>query len=189
MSNIAENLRVLVWFFYKDRDYDKTKALSQLALRTGISEDRLYLFLTGGEVPSGHEVDILSDVFKVNHTELYYEDLLSIYCINVLAENIRYLFKQLPRGGKKEFATWADTHESTVARWISGETVPGKENQQKIKEYFKLEPDEDLVNRPLFLSLEPVGMLEKRKACQKLLDELSPEEFARLYPALKKLLS
>jgi hypothetical protein len=190
MDQLVKNLRILMWTCVKEKayDYPSEKSLTFFSVRTGLPGDRLHAFLLGKQVPSDHEAERISSVFGFNKEELYLSNLIEEFNVNILSENIDYLFKQLPRGGLTEFTEWVGVDQSSVSRWRHGQT-PGKQNLEKIKEYFRLNNTEDLKSSLLFLSLEPVGDRQRKNECIRLLNELEVEEFAKMYPALKKLLS
>lgn len=165
------------------------KCLAAFAGKTGLPGERLQALILGKDVPGDDEVVKICDAFGFTPEELYYGNLLDEYQVNVITENIRYLFRQLPRGGITDFAKWTGIDESTVHRWIRKGQTPGKEKLKKIKEYFQLNESEELERDLLFLNLEPVGDVQRKKECIRLLEQMPPHEFSKIYPALKKLLS
>lgn len=190
MDQLVKNFRILMWTCVKEKAYDYTgeKALSFFSERTGLPAERLRAFLTGREVPADCEAERISSVFGFSKEELCFSNLIEEFEVNILSENIDYLFNQLPRGGLTEYAKWAGVDPSTINRWIHGQT-PGKQNLEKIKEYFRLNNSEDLESSLLFLSLGPVGDRQRKNECMKLLEEMEVKEFSELYSAIKKLLS
>ena len=107
----------------------------------------------------------------------------------MLRENVKALLDTLPHGGQLAFAKEIDVDATTVSRWATGKSVPKSQaNLSAIRKYFHLPANVDLEATPLFLDLEPVGGIAKRKQLQQLLAELSTAKIDELYAALRKLL-
>lgn len=190
MDQIIKNLYILMWLCVKGNayDYSSENALVLFSERVGLQVERLRELLSGKAVLSDQEIDRISCIFGFSKEELCLSNLLDEFKVNVLSENIGYLFRQLPRGGLAEYAKWSGVDPSTINRWIHGQT-PGKQNLEKIREYFQLNDSEDLEESLLFLSLGPVGDRQRKNECMRLLGELKEEEFSKMYHAIKKLLS
>ncbi len=189
MDKLLQNLHVLLWAC-KERDYNmsREKALDIFSRRAGVPQERITTFLLKKDVPSNKEITQIASAFYFEVAEIYHGDLLDNYGINFLRENISYLFSLIPRG-KAEFARRAKIDPTTVNNWVKRGQMPEKSNLKKISEYFGLSEEEDLTQAPLFLELKPAGAGQRKRECQMLIDEMPTDEFAKLYPALKKLLS
>ena len=88
---------------------------------------------------------------------------------------------------KKALSKAVDIDPSTLSRWKKGLTVPDKYHLRLICEYFHIAED-SLRTEFLFLDLEPVTTQSKKNLCKEWIDQMSPEEFDALFPALKKLI-
>jgi hypothetical protein len=106
----------------------------------------------------------------------------------VLVENLRFLFDALGHGGKKHVAAELSIDPTTVSRWLSGAFEPQGPSLRQLVTYFGLSPNIDLRETPIFLSIEPVAVAERRRWLHARIDALSPEEFRELYPALRRML-
>jgi transcriptional regulator with XRE-family HTH domain len=118
---------------------------------------------------------------------LRFADLVSDSC-NVLVENLKFLFDTLGRGGKKSVAEELGVAQTTVSRWLNGSYEPQAYNLRQMIIYFGLRPDTDLRETPVFLSVEPVALTERRNWLHSRLNALSSADLRDLYPALRRLL-
>ena len=120
--------------------------------------------------------------------ELRFSDLVSDSQLKVLAENLRYLLDECPRGGKKQLAETLQVTPTTVSRWLGESTGISSRQLSKLNQYFVLPADVDLRLYPLFLDVEPAAVSQRRKWVLDHLQALTDDEFQSLYPALKRLL-
>lgn len=103
-------------------------------------------------------------------------------------ENLKFLFESLDRGGKKRLAAELSIDPTTVSRWLSGASQPQGPSLRHLSDYFGLPAGTDLRETPIFLSVEPVATVDRRRWLQARIDGLSPDELRDLYPALKRML-
>jgi transcriptional regulator with XRE-family HTH domain len=118
---------------------------------------------------------------------LRFGDLVSDGC-NVLVENLKFLFNTLGRGGKKSLAHELGVAQTTVSRWLNGSNEPKAYNLRQMIIYFGLKPETDLRETPVFLSVEPVALTDRRNWLHGRLNALSSYDLRELYPALRRLL-
>jgi hypothetical protein len=121
-------------------------------------------------------------------SDIRYSDLLADSGREVLAENLRFLFGSLEHGGKKSLAKSFEIDPTTISRWLAGTSEPQGPALRQIGAYFGLPMDADLRHDPVFLSMEPVSVVAKRKWLRERVNSLSNEELNELYPALRRLL-
>jgi transcriptional regulator with XRE-family HTH domain len=118
---------------------------------------------------------------------LRFADLVSSDC-DVLRENLAYLMNALGHGGKKALAATLSVDPTTISRWLNGTSQPNEATLRQLAAYFGVSAGTDLRSYPVFLSLEPVALTERRQWLISSLENLSPDEFRDLYPALRRML-
>jgi transcriptional regulator with XRE-family HTH domain len=122
-------------------------------------------------------------------SDLLFTDLLEASGRNMLAENLKFLFDDLERGGKKKLAEFFNVDPTTISRWLAGSSEPQGPGLRRLVSYFNLPMDTDLRRDPVFLSLEPVSSVAKRHWVRDRLDKLSDTDLQELYPALRRMLA
>jgi transcriptional regulator with XRE-family HTH domain len=146
-----------------------------------------------GEIQDRHigqeQLGRLSVLFGLGEDgeELRFQDFLPDDC-NVLLENINYLVDGLEHGGKRTLASELGVDPTTVSRWLSGKIEPSGTTRSALASYFNLPPNTDLRTDPVFLSVEPISIYDQRQWVKQRLDSMCREEFAPLYPALRRML-
>jgi transcriptional regulator with XRE-family HTH domain len=105
-----------------------------------------------------------------------------------LAENLRFLFSGLGHGGKKSLASKLGIDPTTVSRWLSGAYEPQPASLSQLVSEFGLPSGTNLEEDPVFLSIEPVSLIERREWINKRINVLSSDELRELFPALRRLL-
>jgi hypothetical protein len=136
---------------------------------------------------SGDELQELARALDAESDSLLYADLPHERS-NVLLENLKYLLGSLERGGKAALAKTMEIDPTTISRWLSGAYPPQGPALSKLVSHFGLPDGTDLKKDPVFLSVEPLAILERRKLLKDRIDAIEPSEFKALYPALKRLL-
>lgn len=121
-------------------------------------------------------------------SELRFRDFLADSGRNVLVENLKFLFDDLERGGKKKLAEFFDVDPTTISRWLKGSSEPQGPGLRQVVSYFRLPADTNLRRDPIFLSLDPVSSVAKRHWVRDRLDKLSEQDLQDLYPALRRML-
>lgn len=106
----------------------------------------------------------------------------------VLRENLKFLFDSLGYGGKKTLATELGIDPTTISRWLNGAYEPNLPTIRQLVTYFGLPPLTDLREEPVFLSVEPVALAERRRWLHSRIEALSSDMLRELYPALRRLL-
>lgn len=183
---VSRNVRFLLWL----RELPPAQWPTWLSGRTSL-KDATIEGLVEGDIEDSDvlkdEVDELARAFELDAEGILYADLPHEQR-NVLLENLRYLFRSLERGGKQSLAREMGIDPTTVSRWLSGANPPQAPSLNQLVSYFGLPAGTDLKEEPVFLSAEPVAILERRKLIRDRVDALSVTEFRQLYPALKRLL-
>jgi transcriptional regulator with XRE-family HTH domain len=178
------NIRCLVW----SKAPEPGRWAGVLRRKAGIPEKRAREILNGAE-PSAEERAAIVEGFEVEEDTLGSARLLGMSEEEVLAENVKYLIRSLPKGEQRKMAAALGTAQESVSRWKKGGKPPKQKNVEQISRYLRLSLDLDLRVTPLFLSLQPVGHFAQRAWLQKKLEELPAEDLSKLFPALEKLLS
>ena len=140
----------------------------------GITEEQLKA--AAGELEFGDDPTILR-----------YEPLVE-NGVNILRENLDYLFSALGRGGKKAVAVKLEIDPTTISRWLHGAFEPQTSMLQRLVDYFGLTKGTDLRRDAVFLTLGPASTEEQRLWVHKKIEALPRDTFQELYPALRRLL-
>jgi len=69
---------------------------------------------------------------------------------DILVENLRYLVKTEPRGGKRRLAMWLGINPTSLSRWLGGKGRPRTSALRSLQAYFGLPPETDLQKRLIF---------------------------------------
>ncbi len=184
-NNISQNVRFLLW--RKKLQPDEWSIW--LSQRTGIPIATL-AGLFRGDIADDRVSDYvapLAQALECDVEELRFSSLASERC-NILQENLRCLFRSLKRGGKRALANELKIDPTTISRWLNGSSPPQGPSLRNLVSYFGLPPETDLREDTVFLSSEPLALLERRKLIRERIDTLPAAEFRELYPALKRLL-
>jgi transcriptional regulator with XRE-family HTH domain len=107
---------------------------------------------------------------------------------NALSENIRFFFSSLQHGGKKSLASKLGIDPTTVSRWLSGNFEPQPASLRHLVSEFGLPSGTNLLEDPVFLSAEPVSVIERKQWLNERINALSSDELRELFPALRRLL-
>jgi len=118
---------------------------------------------------------------------LRFADMLEADC-DVLRENLGYLMNALGHGGKKALAAKLSVDPTTISRWLNGTSQPNEATLRQLAAHFGVPAGLDLRGDPVFLSLEPVALSERRQWLVSRLESLSADELRDLYPALRRML-
>lgn len=186
--HISTNVRYLLW----RRGVDRSEWANELAEKTGIPKDRIRSFLVGDIDDAALGADELAMIAEVvglgdepdnlRHAGYAFADA------DILTENLKYLLNSLEHGKKKDLARAIGVDPTTLSRWLNGSVVPQRSNLRQLVFHFGLHHDTNLVEDPIFLSVEPVSATERRKWLHERIDKLRPDELSELYPALRRLL-
>ena len=156
--------------------------------RKALSLTRAIGVLHGAE-PTPAEVAALVDV-----TGFEKEELLSVPLytreLPLLAQNLRHLVESIPHGQGRDAAARIGITESQLSRWRKwgDERKPHRTNVRNLLKFHGMDPDLDLDNMPVFLSMEPISGYSQKAWLSSRVQEMSAAEVAKLYPALRKLL-
>jgi transcriptional regulator with XRE-family HTH domain len=185
---VSTNVRYLLW----RRGTPREQWEAWLSARTSLSSSLSRLVVSGQMLDEQVTSDALRSLARVfdcadDGESIRLDDLVG-EATNILVENLRYLFKDLGRGGKKQLAAELSIDPTTVSRWLSGAFEPQGPSLRQLVAYFGLPPDTDLRKTPIFLSVEPVAAIDRKRWLHARIDALSPDEFRELYPALRRML-
>lgn len=156
--------------------------------RKTISSHRAVGLLHGAD-PTVAELAVLVDV-----TGFEKEELLSVPLYTrerpLFAQNLRHLVDSIPHGQGRVAASRVGITEGQLSRWKkwADERKPHQTNVRKLLKFHGMDPDIDLDDVPLFLSMEPISGYSQKAWLSARVQEMSPSEVAALYPALRKLL-
>lgn len=182
LEPITLNIRLLLW-----RKHPKPETWADaLHSKTNIDKNLAVEILRGLRRPSAEEASLISAAFLRTEEDLRNAPLLGMSQEDVLQENIKFLLAHLPRGEKKAIAEKLSVVPETISRWTSRKSPPTKANRTALMRYMGLDPS--LIEQPIFLSMEPISDLGKKKWLSERVERISPDELSSLFPALRKLL-
>lgn len=181
-TTFSENLRFMLW---KREPDHREKWRDLVSVWAGIDRVGASKLLHGAE-PKEPEIQRLAETLNLEQETLLYTRMLKPS--EILSHNIDYLFGGLDHGMKGEYATALDVDLSTISRWRRGKAKPTRSHVDKLGAKFLLEPDVDLEETPLFLSLTPSSVGARRDWIKTKIDQLSPTELHELFPAFRRLL-
>lgn len=182
---VSNNVRFLLW----DKKIPRTgweAWLVKANIPSAMSKRLIQGTLTDDKIESG-QMRAIAEAMGLDE-----ESLRSVHLpqarADVLLENLRFLIGTLGHGGKKSLAAKLDIDPTTVSRWLRGGYEPQPASLSQIVSEFGLQPGTDLLKDPVFLSAEPISVVERKEWLNKRIDALSPEELRELFPALRRLL-
>ena len=176
-----ENILFLLWQSGSSRD----TWVNRVSQHLDTSTERIRELRTGA-APKPTEISKASDAFETPEEDLLYNRLAGRQ--NLFQQNMIYLLDSLGHGGQKRIAEVVGVQAVTVTTWRKGR-IPSTSTQEKIKEFFGLPYSLELEKDCLFLSLEPVGIFQKRAWIRDRISTMNDEELNDFFPALKRLLS
>jgi transcriptional regulator with XRE-family HTH domain len=185
-SQVSINVRFLLW----SRKLARTEWEAWLAAREAIPHDMCKRLVRGTLLDadlSERHLDALAEALGLDVETLLYANLPRDRG-RVLAENLRFLFSSVGHGGKKSLAANLGIDPTTVSRWLSGAYEPQPASLRQLVSEFGLPSDTDLQKDPVFLSVEPISLIERREWVNKRINALSSNEMRELFPAFRRLL-
>ena len=195
-SCLAENLRILLWKNKRELSQKTYKEyIDFVAKQCGIEPNHFRGILCDEEKATGKEVASLLEFFNdfsddIEAIQYAYQltDLIDKAEKEILAKNLQYLFGTIKHGENAAFVNSIEVNPSTLTRWKQGKSKPDKYAQEQIAYYFGLKDAEDLKSELLFLDLDPVSTQQKKQECKRLIDEMSKDDFERIFAGLRKML-
>ena len=181
-NNFGENLRYLLW---KREPSQREKWRDLVAVWASLDPLRALKLLQGAE-PTEDEIRRLADTFNLEQETLLYSRVLKPS--EILFRNIDYLFDGLDHGMKGEYAKSLGVDLSTISRWRRGKARPTSHHIEKLGAKFSLDPEMNIEEHPLFLSPTPTSVTARREWIKTKIDQLSPTELHKLFPAFHRLL-
>jgi transcriptional regulator with XRE-family HTH domain len=187
---VTHQISLNVRFFLWRREIPRPEWTLWLSQRTSLTREVIWRLVTG-ELEDAKLTDTqlgdLASALNVDAEGLRFSDMVHEHA-SVLKENLRYLFGSLEHGQKKILANEMGVDPTTISRWLNGAYPPQTPSLGRLVSCFGLPEGTNLRDDPVFLSAEPVAVLERRKLIRDRVDALSEKEFRELYPALRRLL-
>lgn len=179
----SENLRYLLWR-EKVRRFDWPVQLSSWAC----CDVHRASDLLSGSAPQSSEQQQIAIRLGLQEEDLQYSRLLELDGMNILQENLKYLFASLDHGQKKHLSLQLDVHATNLSRWLAGTQQPRPTHLASLLRYFGLDPSTNLSNEPLFLSLSVLTDPERRRWLLDRVQTMSPDLLRSLFPAFERLM-
>ena len=187
-TRISNNLRLALW----RQGIPRTQWVGWIAARCELGPE-LVRSVVGGSVSDDQVGDAeCSQLAKAigmaaEEETLRFGDMVGTEC-DVLRENLTYLMNALGHGGKRALATKFSVDPTTISRWLNGNSKPNAATLRELATHFGVPTGTDLRSDPVFLSVDPVSLSERRQWVISRLESLSADELRDLYPALRRLL-
>ena len=187
-TRISNNLRLTLW----RHGIPRTQWVEWIAARCELSPN-LVRAVVGGSATDDQVGDAeCSQLAKAigmaaEEETLRFGDMVGTEC-DVLRENLTYLMNALGHGGKRALATKFSVDPTTISRWLNGNSKPNAATLRELATHFGVPTGTDLRSDPVFLSVDPVSLSERRQWVISRLESLSADELRDLYPALRRLL-
>jgi hypothetical protein len=184
MRYTSENLRYLLW----NEDVKREEWVSTLATWLQCDTSRSTELLFNNRRLDPAEIENL--IKAIHFVERDFESMCLIEedQMDIPLMNIRYLLDSLKRGDRKILAESLDVHEVTISRWYAGSQVPSSRHYEALGEFFGLDRTLDIRTEPIFLSLEPVTVGDRKKWLQERIEQLDTIFLGELFPVLRRLL-
>ena len=188
-KQVSLNVRYLMWRKRVPSDHWLAWLTDRTSLEQSVAQSLSRGVLTDAQVT----VEQLRELARAFEFEdegetLRFADLTHEAAVDVLHENLKFLFDSLGHGGKKLFAAALGIDPTTVSRWLKGSCQPQAPSLHQIVSYFGLPHATDLREQPIFLSEQPMSQVERRRWLHQRIDSLSTDDLRELYPALRRLL-
>ena len=159
--------------------------------------------ILGGDSPSKQELNSLMSTQNYDPDfvqELQFSNLLENKQtletqdpngFKIFSENVSFLLESLSdseNSKASKISKALDISITTFHRWRKKEQSPTGEKLERLKKYFRLLDDLDLVTNPIFLSLKPIGAIQQRKWLIERISKMDAKQVQELFPALEKIL-
>ncbi len=202
------NLRFLLWQ-NEMSDVKESKELSQwmeraskwskkLAAWAECNTLRAEALLRGADIAQ-HELDNIKrnkplnedDFITLINTDIWQKSNDEL--LNIWQENVIFLLARLEHGEKSKLIEKFKEispkfSNANFSKWEDRKHIPKKQYKFMIHDFFNLPNQIDLEKEPLFLSIDPIRIQEKKSwLCQKI-RELPEQKVRDFFPALKCLL-
>ncbi len=183
MRYTAENLRYLLW----NKNVKREEWVTTLTTWLQCDCSRATELLRSNRQLASEEIENL--IKAIYFVERDFESMRFIEedKMDIPLMNLRYLLDSLKRGERKILAKNLEVHEVTISRWYAGSQIPSPRHYQALCEFFDLDHNLDIQTEPIFLSLEPVTVVERKKWLQERIEQLDSTFFHELFPVLKRL--
>ena len=146
------------------------------------------LQLLDGEIPSEAELLVLVEQFGLDKETLLSGKLFESEK-ELLKQNVQFLIDSLPKGENQKWGEVLGVHPQQLSRWSAGEINPQPKNLKKLLRLHGLDPETDLKTVALFLQQEDISSFKKKEWVLKRLERMNPTEVAKIFIALKRMLS
>lgn len=156
--------------------------------RKSLSFSRATGVLHGAE-PTSAEVAVLIEMTRFDREELLGVPLYTREC-PLFAQNLRHLVETIPHGQGRDAAEKIGITESQLSRWRKwgDDRKPHPSNVRRLLKFHGMDPDLDLEEVPVFLSMEPLSGYAQKEWLASRVQEMPASEIAKIYPALKRML-
>lgn len=186
LSQLTLNLR---WILRRtDKKSDQWAGELVRMTRKTISSSRAFGLLHGVE-PTPAEVAVLVDVTGFEKEELFGVPLYTRER-PLFAQNLRHLVESIPHGQGRQAAAKIGITESQLSRWRKwgDERKPHRTNVRNLLKFHGMDPDLDLDDVPVFLSMEPLSGYAQKEWLTSRVREMPASEISKIYSALKRML-
>ncbi|MEB3189014.1 MAG: hypothetical protein VKL42_01560 [Snowella sp.] len=183
MNDQSTNLRFLLW----QKNVPRKEWLQKVANWFNGDLQRAREILNN-ETITKKELDFFMDNFHHNEDEIMEileGDLLSKHNIWIFRENFLFLLEKFTIEGHRisDVISKIGINLSTYTRIKNNERKnPNSITIKKIRVFFGINQDTDLNDDPIFLNMEPIGIVLQKQWLSERIDKISGTEFQRLFP-------
>ena len=187
-ARISNNLRLTLW----RQGVPRAEWVGWVAARCELRPDLVRAVVEGNasddQVGDAECSQLARAIGMTSEAEtLRFADMVAAEC-DVLRENLAYLMNALGHGGKKALAAKFSVDPTTISRWLNGTSQPSEATLRQLATHFGVPAGTNLRSDPVFLSLDPVALSERRQWLVSRLESLPADELRDLYPALRRML-
>ncbi len=193
-QQISKNVRFLLWKDGATPDQWPKHLRARLVRSlgsyywSGPSGDIALRRLLAGAQLDDQEIEDVARSFEISEEELRSADFLQDAGTDVLHENLRQLVGSLEHGGKKRLALELGLDPTTISRWLAAKNRPPSPTLRHLVHYFGLPTGTDLTTEPIFLSPDPLSIVERKEWLRDRIDAMDADDLREIYPALQRLL-
>lgn len=183
LSRVTKHIRYLLW--KKDPDCHRWAEILATALG---DRNRCQKIIAGSDQPTEQEIVMICERFGQEREIFSIHDSLDLNGESMLKLNVAFLLNSLPQGMRKQLAGQLHVRQETVSRWAKTKVPPARRHRSSILKFMGLPESLDLKVVPLFLSIEPIGVFQRKLELKQKLDSIPNDDLKSILPALERLM-
>ncbi|MEZ5325777.1 MAG: helix-turn-helix transcriptional regulator [Verrucomicrobiales bacterium] len=148
-------------------------------MRNFVKKNRATALLLGAG-PTSDEVAAIVDMTGIDRETLIGVPLYT-QAESLMAQNLRFLRAQLPKGQAEKAAREIGITPSQLSRWGSGIDRPRRSNVRKLLKFHGIDQDIDLTDVPLFLTMDSISGHAKKQWAAMRLQEMPASRWRKFF--------